>query len=258
VRYAQAVALILALAPHGARGQVVDQCQAAKIKAAGTKTFDEARCRAKALASGSAIHPGCLTRAEDRFVRAMAKADMLGSCSGTASDVGAAVDQCVDTYAAVMSVPVTTTTVTSLATTTTAVSTTSAISTTTVTTTSDTSTTTATLRAPCGPGPLCNSALVCDAGFGCATDEHSHCLCVPTPSCGESGYPTCGGNCPDGTVCAPQHIDVMVADFNICACVPPDYSCGNSDCSYGACPAGEVCNVRSQLGSNCVGGCSAP
>ena len=124
MRYAQAVALILALAPHGARGQVVDQCQAAKIKAAGTKTFDEARCRAKALASGAAIHPGCLTRAEDRFVRAMAKADLLGSCSGTASDVAAAVDQCVDTYAAVVSVPVTTTTVTSLATTTTAVSTT--------------------------------------------------------------------------------------------------------------------------------------
>jgi len=256
MRYAQAVALILALAPHGAAGQVVDKCQAAKIKAAGRKTFDKARCRAKALTKGTAVDPGCLTKAEERFAKAMTKADTLGSCSGTPSDVEAAVDQCVDTYAAIVSAPSTTTSSTATTIETTSTSTTT--ETTSTTTTADTSTTTTTLRAPCGPGALCNSPLVCDDGFGCATDETGHCLCVPTPSCGESSYPSCGGNCPDGTVCAPQHVDVMIADFYLCACVNPDHPCADTDCSYGACQPGEVCNVHHQLPPGCTQGCSAP
>src|SRR4029450_14059294 len=85
MRYVEAVLLILALAPQVTRGQVIDKCQAAKIKAAGKKTFDKAKCRAKALQKGIAIDLDCLTKAEEKFTKAIAKDDTLGTCSGPAN-----------------------------------------------------------------------------------------------------------------------------------------------------------------------------
>src|SRR5262245_60224651 len=110
MRYLEAVVLALALVPQVTRGQVVDKCQAGKIKAAGKKTSDKAKCRATALKKGIAIDPLCLTKAEDKFVQSMAKADALGPCPGTPIDVEAAVDQCVTDYVALLTASTTTTT----------------------------------------------------------------------------------------------------------------------------------------------------
>ena len=119
MRYLEAAVLVLALAPQVSTGQVVDKCQAAKIKAAGKKTYDKAKCRQKALTKGVAIDPLCLTKAEDKFAQAITKADTLGSCSGTATELEAAVDQCVAAYVALLTQATTTTTVADTTTTTT-------------------------------------------------------------------------------------------------------------------------------------------
>jgi hypothetical protein len=135
---------------------VLDKCQAAKIKAMGKKTFDKAKCRAKALQKGVALDPLCLTKAEDKFTQAIAKADALGSCSGAATDLEAAVDQCVNGYAAVVGAPATTTTVIG--------------TTTTVTPTSTTSTTLA-----CGAGgAACNANSDCCSGLCILTGPSAH------------------------------------------------------------------------------------
>ena len=70
--------LLLSLTPQ-ARGQVLDKCQAAKIKAAGKATYATAKCHATALKDGTSLDPLCLTKAEAKFAKAMATADTLGS-----------------------------------------------------------------------------------------------------------------------------------------------------------------------------------
>jgi hypothetical protein len=185
MRYAP-VLLILVLVPHVAWGQVVDKCQAAKIKAAGKKTLDKAKCHAKALQKGVAVDPLCLTKAEDKFAKAITKADTLGPCSGTATDLEAAVDQCVDTYAAVVSTPVTTTTV------------------------MGTSTTTSTTLPFCGLPLYPSCGGMCSAGESCYAVRdiytgYTDCLCQPT------GTPCCGG-----AACSPGQICTSAVDVGIC------------------------------------------
>ena len=164
MRYLEVGLLVLALCPH-ARGQVLDKCQAAKIKAAGKKTYDKAKCRAKALQKGVAIDPLCLTKAEDKFGQAITKADTLGSCSGTATDLEAAVDQAVNAYATLVNAPVTSTT----------------------TTTTISPTTTSTLSIPCGSATYPQCGGECPAGQSCYPvrdplpgEEATSCSCGPT------------------------------------------------------------------------------
>jgi hypothetical protein len=195
--------LVLAVAPH-ARGQVLDKCQAAKIKAAGKKTYDKAKCRATALTKGLAIDPLCLSKAEDKFVKAITKADTLGSCSGTATDLEAAVDQCVDSYAAVVSAPVTTTT----------------------TTTTVIGTTSTTLAC----ADLCVHDADCCSGFFCSSG-----LCREIVPCGSATYWQCGGTCPVGQSCYPV-VDLSLATSQgSCRCAYTGLPCGGggADCGSG-------------------------
>ena len=93
------IALVIAvgLAPN-AYGATDDQkCAAKKIKAAGKKVFDKARCHQKATLKGTAVDQACLDKAEDKFNLQIAKADVIGTCGGTAAGMEAHVDVCVAT-----------------------------------------------------------------------------------------------------------------------------------------------------------------
>jgi len=93
------IALVIAvgLAPiaHGATDD--QKCAAKKIKAAGKKVFDKARCHQKATLNGTTVDQACLDKAEDKFILQIAKADVLGTCAGTAAGIEADVDACVAT-----------------------------------------------------------------------------------------------------------------------------------------------------------------
>jgi hypothetical protein len=145
----------------------------------------------------------------------------------------------------------------------------------TTTTTSTTYTTTTSLYPPCsglGPPPLfpiCSSGH-CQAGSSCmevATFNPNipyACVCVPdgTPACG-GGFPTCGGACDGGNVCAAFKNDNLNSEF--CACTDPRWECSDtgfgppdSVCGFGRCPTpGEVCHVQ-QVFSTFSCGCGPP
>jgi hypothetical protein len=72
------------------------RCRAAKVKAAGQKVLDKARCQQRALLKSAAVDPACITKAETKFAAAIAKADAKGPCLGTVIGLEATVDQCVD------------------------------------------------------------------------------------------------------------------------------------------------------------------
>ena len=238
---------VLALAPQ-ARGQVVDKCQAAKIKAAGKKTYDKAKCRAKALQKGLPLDSACLTKAEDKFGQAVTKADTLGLCSGTTTDLEAAVDQAVDTYATIVSTPVTTTTV---------------IATTTTTAIGSTTTTTLACRAngtSCASNSSCCSGLcsggVCQGGATTTTTvTSSTSTTLSTTPCGSTTYFQCGGTCPAGQTCYPfRDVDGQTS----CGCAATGVPCADSSslCTGGACPLpGQVC-VGDSMSGVCV--CGSP
>jgi len=93
------VFLALGVSAHGAADPVA-KCQALKMKAAGKKTFDKAKCYQKALLKAVAVDPDCLTKAETKFTAAVAKADAAGTCSGDAPSLELAVDTAVAGYLA--------------------------------------------------------------------------------------------------------------------------------------------------------------
>ena len=80
---ALAVCLFVAvLAPALLRAALPEQvCDAAKIKAASNKAKAQLTCYAKAVLKGTSVDPECLTKAEDKYFTAFAKADAKGPCS---------------------------------------------------------------------------------------------------------------------------------------------------------------------------------
>jgi len=68
-------------------------CVARKIKAAGKKSVGKSGCAKKATLKGIAIEE-CLQKVETKFVRAVAKADRSGVCTGTAAELETVVDAC--------------------------------------------------------------------------------------------------------------------------------------------------------------------
>lgn len=70
-------------------------CAAAKTKAVGRKTYQKAKCQRRAFLAGVDPDPLCLIKAEAKFAAAVAKADLVGTCSDTAVALEALVDACV-------------------------------------------------------------------------------------------------------------------------------------------------------------------
>jgi hypothetical protein len=75
----------------------VARCAAAKMKAAGKRTADKAKCAQRAALTGAAIDPACLAKAVLKFTAAVGMADTLGACTATATGLEALVDACVVT-----------------------------------------------------------------------------------------------------------------------------------------------------------------
>ncbi len=74
----------------------LERCKAAKIKAAGQKVLDKAKCQQRAILRSAGVDPVCLTKAETKFAAAMARADALG-CPGKVASMETKVDACVTT-----------------------------------------------------------------------------------------------------------------------------------------------------------------
>jgi hypothetical protein len=116
-----------------------------------------------------------------------------------------------------------------------------------------------------GSTPMCNG--YCPVGTRCggvsgASGSASQCGCVPdvATACGDSGYPTCGGTCPDPTqVCRPTHSSFSIAGTQIgCSCNAPGPCTGFVTCSPGAdCPPGQACH-RFANSFGCMAQCNAP
>jgi len=118
----------------------------------------------------------------------------------------------------------------------------------------------------CGSStPMCNGW--CPVGTHCggssgASGSASQCGCVPdeTTACGDSGYPTCGGICPDPTdVCRPTRSSFSIAGTVIgCSCNDPGPCTGFTTCSPGAdCPPGQACR-RFANSFGCMAQCGPP
>ena len=82
----------------GATG--AEKCAAAKIKAGGKKVYGKAKCHQKAILNSATVDPACLLKVETKFAIAVAKANLLGSCQGTAVELETTVDDCIAALAA--------------------------------------------------------------------------------------------------------------------------------------------------------------
>src|SRR5262245_56557345 len=130
-------------------------------------------------------------------------------------------------------------------------------------------TTTNTTTIPCQFIPLGGCVGSCGGSDSCVLVDTPvrTCACAAPPTCQSSAYPTCGGNCPSGSVC--QGVNTA------CRCVPPDLPCPSGTGSAcvppscqidticdGSCPPGEVCSAVGFSGSppppNAVCGCVPP
>jgi hypothetical protein len=80
------------------------------MKAAGKKAYAKAKCHQKAISKGIVVDPECLTKAELKFAGDIAKADVIGTCSGTAGELEAQVDMFIATLASTIQPGPTTTT----------------------------------------------------------------------------------------------------------------------------------------------------
>ena len=94
------------------------KCAAAKIKAAGKKAYAKAKCHQKAITKGIVVDPECLTKAELKFAGDIAKADVVGTCSGTADELEAQVETFIAALATAIQPGPTTTTAPTTSTTT--------------------------------------------------------------------------------------------------------------------------------------------
>src|SRR5207247_10640929 len=76
------------------------------------------------------------------------------------------------------------------------------------------------------------------------------CGCAASPTCQSSAYPTCGGNCPSGSVCQAVRVGASTG----CRCVVGTSTCASgtaSACTQG-CQLETVCGpVRCPRGEGC-------
>jgi len=69
-------------------------CRAAKFRAVGWKFSRRLACHGDGLRRGVAPRPGCFARIDTSFERRIARADLLGTCGGSADQLEAIVDRC--------------------------------------------------------------------------------------------------------------------------------------------------------------------
>ena len=169
---------LLGLGADALGATAVTICTAAKVRAAGKRVFDQAKCHQKAFLVGTAVDPGCLAKAETRFFAALARADLAGPCPGTAVEFDTITAQCVESIATCG-----------------------------VTTTTPTTTTTSTTAIP-GVGMCCQGSILCtqtDRSDGCAafgaTPGAPGTVCDGTGACATP--PVASGPCcqVDGRFC---------------------------------------------------------
>jgi hypothetical protein len=72
-----------------AAGAFASACTSAKVKTAGKFTAALGKCRAKAIADGSAVDSACTQKATARFLAGFAKADAMPDCLGETGDAAA-------------------------------------------------------------------------------------------------------------------------------------------------------------------------
>ena len=206
-----ALVLLTTVSAH-AGGSPGAKCAAAKIKAATKKAAAKGACYAKAVAAGSSVDGGCLSKAEEKFTAAFMKAESHGGCA-TTGDSGT-IEAKVNAFVAdvVSELPAATTTSTS-------------------TTTSSTTTTT------------CVPLTTCPGGDNCGTIPDG---CGGTVSCGSCTAPdTCGGGgtpnvcgCTDSTFMCINTGCPRATEFNACGqAVPCGFNCpgGTPKCCGDSC-----------------------
>jgi len=64
-------------------GQGPNRCDSKKIRAAGKKASNEAKCHAKAVAHGASVDSTCLGKAETKFSSSISKAETAAGCTHT-------------------------------------------------------------------------------------------------------------------------------------------------------------------------------
>jgi hypothetical protein len=84
------------------------KCSASKIKATSKKAAAKLKCHEKAITKGVAVDPACLTKAEDKFTDAFAKAEAKSGCAttGDTNAIEALVDTFVDAAVVALEPPV--------------------------------------------------------------------------------------------------------------------------------------------------------
>ena len=103
------VALVTVAASVAQAGPTPAQkCSASKIKATSKKASAKLKCHEKAILKGVSVDPLCLTKAEEKFTDAFAKAQEKGECvtTGDTASVEALVDDFVDDAVAALNPPV--------------------------------------------------------------------------------------------------------------------------------------------------------
>ena len=90
-------ALLLAVGMAEAAPSSADKCATSKLKAAQKKATSKLSCYTAALKKSVPVDPDCLTKAEEKFVAAFAKAEAEGGwgTTGDAALVEGHVDDCV-------------------------------------------------------------------------------------------------------------------------------------------------------------------
>lgn len=91
---------LLAIATPARASDPAANCAAAKQRAAAKKADAKLKCVGKATATGTAVDPLCLSKAEAKFESAFVKADARGGCLtiNDAASVEATVDACLSAF----------------------------------------------------------------------------------------------------------------------------------------------------------------
>ena len=228
------------------------KCVAAKMAAIGAKAYADAKCRLKAFLRDSVNpDPSCLSKAEMKFAVAVARADLLGSCTDTATALKGLVDVCVSSLVSSdVLFPRCTNPYGSCG-------------------------ETGWCFMPCvAPVPWDGTGICIDtsaSGGACTTEQDcaafpgTRCVdlnlleagcgqrCVApagTYTCAMSDAPSCGGTCPTGQVCG------QVSGQSSCTCAPPDDTCSIAQAPTcgGTCPGGVCTQVPG--GNSCA--CAPP
>ena len=104
--------MVLHAAASQAAGDPGAVCAAAKQKATGKKAAAKLNCHAKATSTNSTVDQACLDKADEKFMKAIAKAEAKGGCAitGDAASLESMVDSFVDSVVTVTPASTTTTT----------------------------------------------------------------------------------------------------------------------------------------------------